>query len=547
MIKKTNNHFKLLKILAVPVFSLIILSLSATHKASRHVPPPTDTIVIKHADRTSLKRINDSTSLIVLAGNVVMRQGKTIFKADSCIKNDRDNTFEAWRNVHINDSDTTDVYASHLKYLGQKQVAYLDGNVKLTDGQAVLTTPDLEYNMTTNIATYKNGGKVVNRKTVITSKEAYYYTDIKDVNFIKNVVVKDPAYNIVTDSLRYNTGNQIASFITRTVIKDSANRKIVTRDGFYNLKTGEAQFGQRPLIDDGNQSTIVADSVLLNDSIAKATGNAIIVDSTRGTTIIANLVFQNRRNEAVLATQKPLMIIKQDGDSIFITADTLFSAKLTDLSKKNYTAISDTIANRDSLKVNKVKLADNDSTNRYFEAFHNVRIYNDSVQAVSDSLFYSFKDSVFRLYKDPVVWGKSNQITGDTIYLFTENKKPKRFESINNSFLVNHLEKEAYNQIRSTRMNGYFVNGDLDSLRAKGSAESIYYLQDDDSAYTGINQSKSDIIDAYIRNRQLHKVVFRSQVTGTIYPIKQKRPEEMRLENFRWLESRRPKSKFELF
>ncbi len=29
----------------------------------------------------------------------------------------------------------------------------------------------------------------------------------------------------------------------------------------------------------------------------------------------------------------------------------------------------------------------NDSTNRYFQAYHNVRIFSDSLQAVSDSLF----------------------------------------------------------------------------------------------------------------------------------------------------------------
>ena len=59
--------------------------------------------------------------------------------------------------------------------------------------------------MQTNIGTYKNGGKVVNKKSVLTSKEGYYYADLKDVYFKKNVLLKDPAYNIDTDSLLYNT------------------------------------------------------------------------------------------------------------------------------------------------------------------------------------------------------------------------------------------------------------------------------------------------------------------------------------------------------
>ena len=109
--------------------------------------------------------------------------------------------------MHINDSDTAHIYSNHLRYLGNTKLAYLDGNVKLTDGHATLTTPDLEYDMQTNIGTYKNGGKVVNKKTVLTSKEGYYYADLKDVYFKKNVQLKDPAYNIDTDSLLYNTEN----------------------------------------------------------------------------------------------------------------------------------------------------------------------------------------------------------------------------------------------------------------------------------------------------------------------------------------------------
>ena len=96
-------------------------------------------------------------------------------------------------------------------------------------------------------------------------------------------------------------------------------------------------------------------------------------------------------------------------------------------------------------------------------------------------------------------------------------------------------------------MDAYFLNGDIDSVRAKGSAECIYYLQDKDSAYTGINQSQSDIMDVYFREKEINRVVFRSSVKGTLWPIRQKNPLEMRLQNFKWLEARRPKTKYELF
>lgn len=532
--------------------------------------PVKDTIHVIWADETLLR----GDSIMELTGNVKLKQGTTLFTSDRAIKNNRLNTFEAWGRVHINDADTTNIYSDHLRYLGNTQMAYLDGNVKLTDGQVTLTTPELEYDMTTNIGIYRKNGKVVNKKTIITSKEGEYYRDIQDVYFKKNVVVTDPAYDIKTDSLRYNTGTQVATFITMTHIKDSARRSIDTREGFYNLKTGQAAFGQNPLIvDEDKKTTLKALNVSLDDNIARAEGNAIVVDSIRGTTIIANLIFQNRVNEAVLATQKPVMIVKQDNDSLYIAADTLFTAKLSDLfeqpplpypittpdssgpadSNNVQSVSSNSITIRKDPRDTTVAVADkkskaaNDSTDRYFEAFHNVRIYSDSMQAVSDSLFYSFKDSTFRLFKEPVVWGKESQITGDTILLHTKNKQPSWMEAYKNGFMVNYIGSEAYNQIKASRIDAFFIEGNLDSVRAKGSAECIYYLQDDDSAFTGVNQNKCDIIDSYFKDKQLNKVAFRSEVEGTIYPIRQKRPSEMKLEGFTWREALRPKTKYELF
>jgi hypothetical protein len=263
-------------------------------------------------------------------------------------------------------------------------------------------------------------------------------------------------------------------------------------------------------------------------------GRAVLVDTAKGQTILADQIFVDKNKDAYLATKKPLMIIKQDKDSIYVTADTLFSARLTEL----YAG--------DSVKLKKLGLKEKDSTNRYFEAYRHVRVFSDSLQSVSDSLFYSFKDSTFHLFFDPVVWSKKSQITGDTIYLYTKNKKADRIKVIENSFIVNELDHGVYNQIKSSRMDGFFKEGSLDSIRAKGYAESIYFIQDKDSAYTSVNQTKSDAIDMYFEKGELYKVIFRSDLKGTLFPISQKQPSEMKLENFKWLINRRPKTKYEL-
>jgi lipopolysaccharide export system protein LptA len=539
-VKKLLHFFKFLVCLTL-IFS--------THDgvfAQTTITPQGDTLqrvdILNYTKTLTLKTINDTTRLTIIAGNVKLKQGTTLFYCDSCVINNNSNVFEAWGHVHINDSDTANVYSSHLRYLMKDKLAYLDGGVRMTDGNATLTTPDLEYNMETNIGTYTHGGKVVNKQTVLTSQEGMYFAGQKDIYFTKNVVLTDPAYKITTDSLLHNTRDQATRFISFTTIVDSSGRIIKTKEGYVDQKTRKTYFGRRPEITD-KDTKIIADTVEDDDSthISVATGNAIIVDNKNGTTIIAGIIFRNKKTEAILATRKPLMIIKQENDSIYVTADTLFSARLTDLYGRD-SLVVDTIK---SIKVTTIN--EKDSNNRYFEAYRHVRIFNDSLQAVCDSMFYSFKDSIFRLYDDPVVWAKESQITGDTILLYTKNKKADKIEAYENSFMVNKLDTQAFNQIKATRMDGYFVDGNIDSVRAKGFAECIYYVQDEDSAYTGINESKCDIIDIYFRNKELFKVAMRSAVTGTLWPIRQKSPSEMRLTNFRWLEGRRPKTKFEMY
>jgi lipopolysaccharide export system protein LptA len=494
--------------------------------------------ILPGVQRLRFQKMPDGTELQILAGNVRIRQGTTLFYTDSCVVNSANRTFEAFGRVHINDSDTAHVYANYLKYLIGPRYAYLKGAVRLTDGHGTLTTNELEYDVATKMGIYKNGGRVINKKSVLTSREGVYYADFHEVIFKRNVELKDPAYYLSTDSLVYNTESQVARLVTKTFIRDSANRKIYTSEGYYDLRNRYAQFTQRTTIEDGSLR-VTGDRIANDESagIVQIEGNGVLIDTAQGVNILANQIFANKKTGAYLATKHPLMIIKQNEDSIFITADTLFSARLSDLFP---------VADTSTKNPPKVKKPAKDSTDRYFEAFRNVKIFSDSLQSTSDSMFYSFKDSIFRLFQSPVVWSNKSQITGDTIFLYTKNKKADRIRVFENSFLINEKEPGIYNQVKSSRLDGYFFEGKIDSVRATGLAESIYFVQDDDSAYTGVNQTKSDAMDVYFKDGDLKRVVFRSAVKGTLWPISHKKPSEMRLPGFIWLEGQRPKSKYEL-
>lgn len=534
------------KILYLLAFLLVCNMLRAQQPAFTN---PADTaqkqIIIIHADRLGFKEVDSLNKFQLLVGHVAVQQEKTIFYCDSASINTVTNVLEAFNHVHINDNDSLQIYSDYLKYIGKEKKATLTGNVKLTDGKGVLTTNQLDYDLQTKIGTYIKGGKVVNGKTVLTSEEGYYYEETRDVYFKKKVILINPDYTIKTDTLLYNTYTGVSTFVAPTNISsDSGRKKINTKEGYYDTKNKKSYFGKRPEIQDGT-TFLIADVVANDDStgFGEARGNVIYKDTAQHVTILANHLNSNRKDNSFLATEKPVMIIKQENDSVFVAADTLYSAKLSQLRRyRTVPPVLDSLPQKDTLLHNNT-----DSTDRFFEAYYHVRIFSDSLQAICDSLFYSAEDSVFRLFKSPVVWARENQITGDTIYLFTKNKNPERLYVFENALTVGSLGKGYYNQVKGRTINGYFKKGNIDKMRAKGNSESIYYAQDDDGKFVGVNKATADVIDMYFEEKKPERVVFRSNLVGTTYPMRQVNHDDLRLRGFKWLDELRPKTKYALF
>ena len=651
-------------------------------------PDTTRTIQIIRGKSLREKTIDSATSYQTIAGDVLLKEGLTLFYCDSASINKRTNVLEAYGNIHINQNDSIHTYSQYLKYIGADRIAYLKKEVRLTDNKGTLYTQELEYDLKTSVGKYKSGGKVVNGKTILTSTEGVYYAETKDVFFKKNVHLVDPKYDIRNDTLLYNTQTQVTSWNTPTNIKSKNGGDVYSTNGTYDLKNGKAFFGNRTIIKDSTR-TYVADESAYDElsGIAQLRGNAVIKDSVNGYTVLGNEIYLDKNTSSFLATQKPVLIFKGEAnDSTFIAADTLFSGieKRDSLGKKIIvtkdtlknskvvnandsvlltTGLRDSVgksmaaANRQPARVTDSLYLLNDSTKskvvlnnqpvkkevktfinidsnlakqdkkliaattnppkktdslaaktmaknkpvtdtattkktdslniaaanndsalhlvvgknpvvikkgtleksagskaaqdtaiRYFIAFHKVRIFNDSLQSVCDSLYYSSEDSIFRLFKDPLVFASKSQIAGDTIYMYTKNKKAERLYVFENGIIINKANDQMYNQIAGRTLNGYFKAGELDYVRAKGSpAESVFYPQDNDSAYIGMNRGKGDVIDIYFLNKAVNRVKFINQVDGTMYPLRQIPADQRFLKNYKWQDKRRPKNKLELF
>ncbi len=507
--------------------------------------PNSKVINVLSADTLSFRKANDSTNYKILSGHVIVQQQNTIFYCDSALLNERINTLEAFGHVHINNADSVNTYADYLRYIGNDKTAFLRRNVRLTDGRGTLTTPELDYNTQTKIGIYRNGGTLVNGATTLTSAEGFYYGETRDATFKKNVVLINPDYRVTTDTLLYNTYSNIATFTVPTKIV-SGKKIINTTNGYYNLSTKQSYFGNRPVIQDST-SFLIADETASEDSTGsfEARGNAIYRDTAQGYALFANNIKGNKKTSVVLATEHPVMMIKQKSDSLFIAADTLFTAKLSSLQGiRSVPSIRDSMPPPDSLLFS----GKDSSKDRYIEAYYHVRIYSDSLQATADSLFYSAADSVFRLLKDPVVWANTSQITGDTIYLYTKNKKPERVSVFENALAVSDVDSTPFfNQVKGRVINGYFEDGQINFIRTQGNAEAVYYTQDDDKKFIGVDKSSCDVIETYFKDRKPERVSRISNLKGTFYPMQQVDHEELKLRGFTWQENKRPKSREELF
>jgi lipopolysaccharide assembly outer membrane protein LptD (OstA) len=98
------------------LFFLIIISVVVI-KAQSSAGDTTQVHILDGTQRQMYKRLPNGTELLILAGTVRLRQGTALFYCDSCVVNEKTNVFEAFGNVHINDSDTAHVYANYLRMI----------------------------------------------------------------------------------------------------------------------------------------------------------------------------------------------------------------------------------------------------------------------------------------------------------------------------------------------------------------------------------------------------------------------------------------------
>jgi lipopolysaccharide export system protein LptA len=390
-----------------------------------------------------------------VVGNVIFTQNQTTIYCDSAEIFKKENSVEAYGHVKITDGDSVTVTAKRLRYDGDKRVAYLRQNVVFVKlATATLYTDFLDYYRTQAEARYFNGGRLVDSTNNLTSRKGYYNTRTNLASFKTKVVAVNPDYTLKSDTLQYNSKTKIVYFRDRTTVVDKEGKTAVYEDGFYDTKTTE----KKSEINRGTIQTtsyeMKGDKYFLDDlrKFYKAKTNVVMTSREENLTIYGDDGFFNKvTGVAKVYGNAWLAKVGDDGDTLFMSADTL------------------------------VSIESNNPSQKRLLAYHDVRIFKSNMQGRADSLAYFSSDSVLYLFKQPVLWTTENQMTGDTIRVVLKNQNVDKVYLMTNSFVVSEDSLNNFNQIKGKRMTAIFAGKSIHHVDVDGNGESIYYaLQEEE-------------------------------------------------------------------
>ena len=459
--------------------------------------PARSKVYLLHSDVLKKSPLNPDPDAQILIGNVAFRHDSIYMYCDSACFYEKTNSLEAFDNVKMVQGDTLFLYGDYLFYDGNTQIAQVRYNVRMENKNTTLLTDSLNYDRIYNLGYYFEGGTLMDEENVLTSEWGEYSPATKISVFNYDVKLVNPKFTLTSDTLRYSTATKIANILGPSDIVSDANH-IYSELGFYNTQIGQAELLNRSILT--NEGKRLTGDSLFYDRVkgyGEAFDNVIMTDTVNRNMLTGDYCYYNELTKYAFATKKAVAVDYSQGDSLFMHADTL----------QMYTYYLNT-----------------DSMFREMRAYHKVRMYRTDVQGVCDSLVFSSKDSCLTMYDDPVLWNKNQQLLGEKIMIYMNDSTIDWAHILNQALSVERLDSTSYNQVTGKEIKAWFKGGEMRKVDVIGSVRLVYYPMESDSTLTMSPKSN-----------------------GTLYPMLQRPPEKMKLDNFAWLDYIRPLNKEDIF
>ncbi|HEY3429317.1 MAG TPA: OstA-like protein [Cyclobacteriaceae bacterium] len=445
--------------------------------------------------------------------NVVFVQNTTTIYCDSAWFYRSKNMVEAFGRVRIVEGDSVTITASHLEYDGNKKRAKLRNNVVFTKlATATLYTDFLDYDRGINQASYYNGGKLVDSINTLTSKKGYYKVNSNLAAFKKDVTVTNPDYVMTADSLQYNSKSKTILFVSETKVVNKDSSEFVYKSGRYNTVTRTSDLKEG--VGQSKAYRITGKNYDFDDrkKLYKVRGDVVMTSLEENLSIHGQSVDMNKGNSiAKVYDHAYVAKVTDDGDTLFITADTLVSIDNVDPAKKRLLA------------------------------YHHVKIFKSDMQGVADSLEYRAADSTIYFYKSPVLWSNENQMTADSIRILIQRNTVSKIFMVANSFVISKDTLQHFNQIKGRNMTADFKNGTLNRVNVQGNGQSLYFAVDEKTHnLTGMNRIIcSNMVIRFLEGKA-KDLSFYVKPEANFIPPHELNQEDTKLEGFTWKEELRP-------
>ena len=510
------------RILVVSVLCLFGFCLLAQVRPAKkgEQKPAKSKVYLLHSDVLKKSPLNPDPDAQILIGNVAFRHDSVYMYCDSACFYEKTNSLEAFDNVKMVQGDTLFLYGDYLFYDGNTQIAQVRYNVRMENKNTTLLTDSLNYDRIYNLGYYFDGGTLMDEENVLTSEWGEYSPATKISVFNYDVKLVNPKFTLTSDTLRYSTATKIANILGPSDIVSDANH-IYSELGFYNTQIGQAELLDRSVLTNEGKR-LIGDSLFYDrvKGYGEAFDNVIMTDTVNKNMLTGDYCYYNELTKYAFATKKAVVVDYSQGDSLFMHADTL----------QMYTYYLNT-----------------DSMFRETRAYHKVRMYRADVQGVCDSLVFSSKDSCLTMYYDPILWNNNQQLLGEKIMIYMNDSTIDWAHIQNQALSVEQLDSISYNQVTGKEMKAWFQGGEMRKVDVIGSVRLVYYPMESDSTLIGMNVSETSLLNMFLENRKMKKMIMSPKSNGTLYPMLQRPPEKMKLDNFVWFDYIRPLDKEDIF
>lgn len=498
------------------LFLLVNLCLSAQVKKQAPVKEIPRMIFVRNAESLSYDREKNNAKL--LRGNVICEHEGALLYCDSALIYEEENRMVASGHILITKGDSIRVTGDKLIYDGKTKLATLENNVKCVEKDMTLTTNILIFDVGRSVASYFNGGTIVNKQNTLVSKNGHYYSSTKEAAFHYDVVLTNPDYKMNSDTLRYRIPNKTSYFLGPSIITSKSDY-IYCENGWYDTDKEKAQFSKNAVLVTAQQK-LRGDSLVYDriTKTGKAFRNVTLVDTSHKSIIYGDFIQYKELKSEAFVTKKAIYARMVENDTLFIAADTLYH---TDI----------------------------DSVNKFLNAYHHVRIFKKDLQAICDSATMMTKDSLMHLYYTPVLWSGKMQATSKIISVDIGKNSIKGFKLDGKAFLIQQVDSltnaDKFNQMTGRTIIGLIEKDTIRKVTVTGNAEMLYFPKNKNSII-GLNKTNCSEIFMWFKNSEMDRVTLVPLTTGNVDPLKDVDMENAKLKGFNWLPDKRPVSRAHL-